>query len=336
MTEVNRAWARTGRRSGSSTATGRVVTAWAGIARPRGRSASRCSGSTRTGSARWSGPPADRRRWLRRDRHAGVRHGGGGRAGEPGPRETGLYDGILDLASSIVVPLDPRRPGHRGALRLHPRAPGLDARGRRVRGRGRDPRLAGDPQRRPVRPDRGLGRPARGPPGGVGPDEPAEHRRVGRPGDRRGGRPDHRLPQLPGLPARGARRPRPDRLRGSGRRVREGRPGPPPDEGRRGLHRLGRGQRPAAPGPRRQRRSAGRDDPRHRRRRRVDAVRPDALRRAGQRGHHPLEARSRPVRRRRPAPAVDPRRPGGHGRRVGPTPRPERAPRRRSSAGSWT
>ena len=48
---------------------------------------------------------------------------------------------------------------------------------------------------------------------------------------------------------------------------------------RRGLHRLGRPARRAAPRQRRQRRPARRDDPGHRRGRRVDARRADALRR---------------------------------------------------------
>ncbi len=50
---------------------------------------------------------------------------------------------------------------------------------------------------------------------------------------------------------------RPDRLRRAGRGVREGGLRPSPDEGRRGLHRLGGRQRPGAPRARRERRSRG-------------------------------------------------------------------------------
>ena len=65
-----------------------------------------------------------------------------------------------------------------------------------------------------------------------------------------------------------------------------------------------------------------------RRRRRIDARRPDALRRPDHRGHHPFQARPRRVRVGRPAPADDPRRPGGDRRRLGPAAAPDPGPGR--------
>ena len=160
--------------------------------------------------------------------------------------------------------------------------------------------------------------------------------RGGRPRRRRGDATRHRLPQRPRLPARPARRPRADRVRGPRRRLREGRHGDPADEDRRGVHGLGRAPRPGAARRRRDLRPARRDHPRHGRRRRVDAGRPDAARREADRRDHAVQARAAPVRRRGPAAADDPRRPGGH--------RVQRAPRtsrRRdgsppSCGSSWT
>ena len=65
--------------------------------------------------------------------------------------------------------------------------------------------------------------PARRAAGRLGADEPGDDHRGGRADDRRGDAPDHRLPQRPGLPGRAARPGRPDRLRGPRRRVRAGR-----------------------------------------------------------------------------------------------------------------
>ena len=59
----------------------------------------------------------------------------------------------------------------------------------------------------------------------------------------------------------------------------------------------------------------GADDHRHGRHRRIDARGADALRRHDRRGHHPVQARPRRLRRRRPPSADDPRRSCGHGRR---------------------
>ena len=131
-------------------------------------------------------------------------------------------------------------------------------------------------------------------------------------------------------------RRRPDRVRGDGRGVRAGRPRTAALPVGRGVHRLGRRARPAAPHPRRERRPARRDHPGHRRGRRIDAHRPDALRRGDGRGHHALEAGAGPVRRRRPAAAHDPRRPGRHGGRVGPAARPGRRTSPASCAGCST
>ena len=78
-------------------------------------------------------------------------------------------------------------------------------------------------------------------------------------------------------------------------------------------------------------RPARRVDPGHRRRRRVDARRPDALRRCRRRRDHPVEAWPRPVRRPRPAAPVDPRRPGGDCARIGAQPRPQPGAGRRAS-----
>ena len=57
---------------------------------------------------------------------------------------------------------------------------------------------------------------------------------------------------------------------------------------------------------------------------------------ARRRGDHALEARPQPVRRRRPAAAADPRRPGGDGPRVGPPAGPQPGPRRASCGGCST
>ena len=193
----------------------------------------------------------------------------------------------------------PPRPGPRGAVRRHARAARLDERRRRVHHDPRHARGHRPHQRRAVRADRGAGRPARGPPGGVGPAEPGRHRGRGRPDGRRGDAPDHRLPQRPGLPGRAAGRGRPDRVRGHASaptsrstssccaaRFGEGFTGWVAQHGEPLLiHDANRDPRGAT--------IAG-----HGRRRRVDARRPDALRRDDDRGHHALEARPRRVRRR--------------------------------------
>ena len=109
------------------------------------------------------------------------------------------------FAADLVVPLI----GHDrviGAVSaVTQRAAPLDRRRHRVRARARDPRLDRDQQRRPVRAGVDPGRPDERAPGRLGPDEPPELDRVGRPGRRRGDAPDHRLPQRPGLRPRGAR-----------------------------------------------------------------------------------------------------------------------------------
>ena len=114
----------------------------------------------------------------------------------------------------------------------------------------------------------------------------------------------------------GARRPGPDRGRRR-QRLRDDRARGASSQGGRGLLRLGRRQRAAAPGPRRQRGSARGHDPGHRRGRGVDARRPDALRRAGHRRDHALQAGPPPVRPGRRAHPLDPGRPGRHGDRIG-------------------
>ena len=123
------------------------------------------------------------------------------------------------------------------------------------------------------------------PAGGLGPAEPRRDRRGGRPDRRRGDPPDHRLPQRPGLP----RSSRPTTSCRSPSRARVGAYEQVDiallrTQARRGLHRLGRPARRAAPRQRREPRPARREHPGHRRRRRVDARRADALRRGDRSG----------------------------------------------------
>ena len=143
---------------------------------------------------------------------------------------------------------------------------------------------------------------------------------------------DRRLPQRPGLHRRGHRRVHPDRVRGQGRRVRDRRLGRAPGQGRRGLHRLGRRERHAALHPRRERGPARGPDPGDGGRARIDARGADAPRRCRDGRDHALEARPQPVQRRRPPGPHDPRRPGGHGPRVGAPARPDRVDGGRAAA----
>ena len=209
----------------------------------------------------------------------------------------------------------PPRPGDRRAVGGHPRAAGLDERRRRVHHDPGHARRDRPRQRRAVRADRGAGRPARGPPGRLRPDEPERRRRkrsAGRSSRRRAGSSTTTTPGSTSIEP-------PDKVV------------PIAFEGRVGAYEhvdmelltctLGEGftgwvalARRADPRQRRQPRPARRDDRRDRRHRRVDAGRADAPRRRDDRRHHAVQARARRVRTRRPAAADDPRRPGGHRR----------------------
>ena len=176
-------------------------------------------------------------------------------------------------------------------------------------------------------------RPARGPPARRAADEREPQPRGGRPRRRRGDPAGHRLPQRPRLPARARRTTScPSRSRArvgayekvdleilrtqaSARASRAGcaRTGTP-------LRIDDATQRPARG-----------HDPRHGRRRRVDAGGADAARRQAGRRDHALEARPAPVRRRRPAAADDPRRPGRDGVQRRGQPRRDAAPRGRAA-----
>ena len=236
-----------------------------GHPRRRRRRSCRTSAATRAGSARSCGPA---RCWPCRTSARTPTTGSSATRASRGRRPP-------DRAAH------PPRPGHRRAVGGHPRAARLDERRRRLHHDPRDPCRDRPRQRRAVRADRGAGRPARGPPGGLGAAEP-RRRRSRRSGGRSSRRPrriiDYHNARVYLVEA--ARRRRPDRVRGHGRRLRAGRPRAPALPARRGLHRLGRRARRADPRQRREPRSARRDDPRDRRRRRVDARRPDALRRA--------------------------------------------------------
>ena len=115
--------------------------------------------------------------------------------------------------------------------------------------RGRDPRPRPHHRRhdpvhgRPRRPGARRGGPPHGPAGRPAarraPDERQPDQRGRGPGGGRGDAPGHRLPQRPGLPAPAPGRPGAGGVRGTRGRLREGGPGHPADEGRRGLHRLG-------------------------------------------------------------------------------------------------
>ena len=136
------------------------------------------------------------------------------------------------------------------------------------------------------------------------PPQPAVERGRDRPGDRDRAPPADRLPQRPGLPAASAQELIPVAMQGQvGEYVDE-----TPDQLRvtlgEGITGWVAGQ-PDRPEPRRRRRRPAREhDPGHRGRpRRVDAARADDVRRPGPRRPRPLEARARPVQRRRPAAA---------------------------------
>ena len=281
----------------------------------RSRPACRSSAATRAGPARCCAPAG----WSPATDVRGVRKHGYDR-----------YDGVLEFAGELDRPADPSRTRHRLARGGHVRAARLDRRRRGVHHDPRDARRDRAHQRRALRADRDPGRPARRAAGGIGPPEPRRAiEGIGRTVVEET-RPDHRLPQRPGVRARGGRRG-PDRVRGRRRRLRAGRLRAAPLQAGGGVHRLGRAARQAAAHRRRQPRRARVDDPGHGRRRRVDARRPDALRRGDRRGHHALEAGARPVRRRRPAAPHDPRRPGRHRDRVGPPAGAHPGPRRRAA-----
>ena len=146
--------------------------------------------------------------------------------------------------------------------------------------------------------------------------------------DRRRDRPDHRLPQRPGLRRRAARRRRPDRVQGrvgayeqvdmerSRVQARRGFTGWVAQHGEPILvNDANRDPRGAT--------IAGTDD--------VDEsmlVVPMRYDGVDHRRHHAVEARARRVRRRRPAGPDDPRRPGRDRRRVRPAADPHAGPRR--------
>ena len=243
-----------------------------------------------------------------------------------GPGEPGTFD------RRIAVRRDPLeadacawdRCGHERASAQRPRRA-------RVTGAGLRAAVQATPAVHAARPatGRAVGRPlrppARGPPGRLGPPQPGGRARGRRSGGRRGDRPDHRLPQRPGLRPRGAAtsssrspsragsaRTRRSTSTSSGRRSAVG------FTGWVGLH----GEPLLVPDANVDPRGAsipGTDD--------VDEsmlvvpMRYDdvvvgviTLSKLG----------LRPVRRARPAAAVDPRRPGRDRPRVGPEPRPQR------------
>ena len=146
---------------------------------------------------------------------------------------------IVEFAGDLVAPLlhHDRVIGTLSAVTREPRA--WTRRRHRLHHDPGDPRRHRPDQRRAVRADRGPGRPAGRPAGRLRPAQPGLVRRGRRAHRRRGGAPDHRLPQRPGLPHRAARPGRADRLRGPGRRLRAGRPRPAALPPRRGLHAAG-------------------------------------------------------------------------------------------------
>ena len=161
--ETKRALAgRRHRRSGSCTTT--ASRSRRGPASPTtcGRDC-RSSGATRAGSARSCAPATS---W-------------------PTPTSapisstaTAPYDARLRGRRPSGRAAHPPRPGPRRAVRRHARAAGLDERRRGVHHDPGHPRSHRPRQRRAVRADRGTRRPARGPPGGVRPDEPRRHGRA--------------------------------------------------------------------------------------------------------------------------------------------------------------
>ena len=226
----------------------------------------------------------------------------------------------------------PPRPGHRRADGRHLRAARLDERRRRVHHDARDARGHRADQRRAVRADRGARRPARRPPGGLGPAEPGRTRSrasAGRSSRRPAG---SSTTTTPGCTWSSPRRRRPDRVRGDGRA--------PTSRSTSSSCAASSARASPAGSPSTAKPLLINDanaDPRgatiagHRRRRRIDARRADALRPGDRRRHHALQARPRPVRPRRPAAADDPRRPGRDGRRVGAAAGPDPGPRRRAA-----
>ena len=176
------------------------------------------------------------------------------------------YAGVYDFVGLLVAPLI-----HHGRVigalsAVTPAGTRLDERRHRLHQHAGHARRDRAVERRAAGADREARRPARDAPGGLRPDEPGRHGRAGRADRGRGDTANHRLPQRPGLSRRAARPGRPDRVRGRGGCLRASRPVAPAHPYRRGLHRLGRPARRAAPGQRRERRSARADDPRDRRR----------------------------------------------------------------------
>ena len=247
---------------------------------------------------------------------------------------------------AIIAPVErprggppPRRAraGAGRARRLRPRRLGepLDRHRRRPRARSepsRPRRLRGgrDDDREDARPGPGRrlrGRPGRAalrapsrPPGrdpldrapeaaarGLVEAEPAQRRRQDRRDDRGGAAAPDRLPQLSRLRPR-RRRPPADRVPRRPRRRRLG-DGGAADPGRRGDHRTRRRDRTALPLERRGPVGARGPDRRHRADRGVADRRPAPVRGVGGRRHRRLQARPRPVRPGRAAPARGPRGP---------------------------
>ena len=167
------------------------VAAWAGHQRRDGRDACRSSAATRAGPGRCCAPAG----WSHARTSAAC-----------ASTATTATTACSSSRGELVAPADPPRPRHRLADGGHVRAARLDRRRRRLHHDARDARRDRAHQRRALRADRGPGRPARRAAGRLGTPEPCRVHRGDRPDRRRGDPPDHRLPQRPGVRARGGRR----------------------------------------------------------------------------------------------------------------------------------
>ena len=203
------------------------VAAWAGLPDDAGQARCRSSVATRAGSARSCAPATSSpaRTSATIDRHGDERVRRRLRGRRPPDRAA-----------------DPPRPGASAPCRRSPasRAAWTSGDVAFITTLATHAAIALD-QRRAVRADRGAGRPARGPPGRLGADEPRarrSRRSAGRSSRRRAGSSTTTTPGSTSIEP-------PDEVvpiafEGTGRRLRARRHGAAPLQARRGLHRLGR------------------------------------------------------------------------------------------------